>query len=415
MRILSDRPAARRTIRSKRPVRRQTLVSAPLGSGGPGRYDAAVEGWASAGLPRPPPVLEEIPMRRRLLHTCTPLLHISLLLLASLLLPSAGASGADVTDGVAAQVGSEIVLVSEITQYTEPVERQLREAGASDEDVKRMRSEVLERLIERKLIDQVVKKAELEASEGEIDQTVAAIAKENNLSVERLQQTVEASGMPMSVYREKIRGEIQHAKVMNGMVRARVRVEEEDVKKLYDQRYANAPEGGDEYHLRHILLPFISPRPEQKAVVCDKAKQALARIKGGESFESVASQMSAVNPERGGDVGWVHEHTLTEWMVPVVKSLPPGQTSNVVESAFGCNLLQVVEKRSFEKKSYDQVQAQLHEEIFRERMDAEYDRWMDKLRSQAYIERKGSFATAERPNTPPSVSGGPSITSPSGK
>jgi peptidyl-prolyl cis-trans isomerase SurA len=337
-------------------------------------------------------------MRRRLLQIALPLL-----------LPGAIAQAADVVDGVAAQVGNEIVLVSEISQYTDPVEKQLREAGAGDRDVMQMKAEVLERLIERKLIDQIVKKAELEATEAEIDQTIAAIAKENNISVERLQQSVEASGMPLAVYREKIRGEIQHAKVMNGMVRAKVHVDESDVKKRYSERYASAPEGGDEYHLRHLLLPFISARPEQRAVVCDKAKEALARIKGGESFDSVASQLSAVNPERGGDVGWVHERTLTEWMVPVVRGLQPGQTSNVVESSFGCNLLQVVEKRSFQRKSYEQVHDQIQEELFREGMDKEYERWIEKLRAQAYIERKGAFATANRaPITTPAVGSGPS-------
>jgi peptidyl-prolyl cis-trans isomerase SurA len=193
---------------------------------------------------------------------------------------------------------------------------------------------------------------------------------------------------------------------MNGMVRARVHVEDDEVKKLYAQRFANAPEGGEEYHLRHILLPFVSAKAEQKASVCEKAKQALARIQGGESFESVASRISAVNPDRGGDVGWVHERTLNDWMVPIVKSLGPGQTSAVVESSFGCNLIQVVEKRSFEKRSYEQVREQLREELFRERMDVEYGRWMDKLRAQAYIERKGTFATAQRSPTLPPVSGG---------
>jgi len=340
-------------------------------------------------------------MRRRLLLACL-----------ALLLPSAAAAAEEIIDGVAAQVGNEIVLVSEVTQYTDPVEKQIREAGASNEDVQRMRSEVLERLIERRLIDQVVKKAELEATDAEIDQTIAAIAKENNLSPERLQQSVEASGMPMSVYREKIRGEIQHAKVMNGMVRARVRVEDDEVKKVYTQRFANAPEGGTEYHLRHILLPFVGAKPEQKASVCDKAKQALVRIQGGESFDVVASRISAVNPERGGDVGWVHESTLNDWMVPIVKSLGPGQTSHVVESAFGCNLIQVVEKRATEKKSYEQARDQIYEQIFRDKMDVEYDRWMDKLRAQAYIERKGAFASAQRPSTMPPVSGGPSGAAP---
>jgi peptidyl-prolyl cis-trans isomerase SurA len=319
------------------------------------------------------------------------------------------ARAGEVIDGVAAQVGNEIVLVSEVTQYTEPVERQIREAGAGDDDVMRMKTEVLERLIERKLIDQVVKKAELEATDAEVDQTIEAIAKENNISVERLQQTVESGGMPMSVYREKIRGEIQHAKVMNGMVRARVSVQEDEVKRLYEKRYANAPEGGAEYHLRHILLPYISPKPEQKAVVCKKAEQALSRIKSGESFERVASELSAVNPERGGDVGWVHERMLVEWMAPVVRGLAPGQTSNVIESSFGCNVLQVVEKREFRKKSYEEAKGQLFEELYRDRMDTEYSRWMDKLRAQAFIERKGIFAKAG--SSRPAVGQGPPASS----
>lgn len=325
--------------------------------------------------------------------------------LAFLAAVPAAAVESEEIDGVAAQVGNEIVLVSEVTQYTEPVERQIREAGAGDEDVLRMKSEVLERLIERKLIDQVVRKAELEATDAEVDQTIEAIAKENGLSVEKLQQTVEASGMPIAVYREKIRGEIQHAKVMNGMVRARVSVDESEVKRLYEKRFSNAPEGGAEYHLRHILLPFISAKPEQKAVVCKKAEQALARVKSGESFERVAAEFSAVNPERGGDVGWVHERMLVEWMAPVVRGLAQGQTSPVIESAFGCNVLQVVEKREFRKKSYEEAKGQLFEELYRERMDVEYGRWMDKLRSQAYIERKGMFAKAGASRPP--VGSGP--------
>ncbi len=337
-----------------------------------------------------------------------------LVLLACLPLAFGAASAADdeIADGIAAQVGNEIVLVSEVNQYTDPVEKQLREAGATDADVRAMKSEVLERLIERRLIDQVVKRAELDASEAEIDQTIEAIAKENGISVERLQQSVEQGGMPMAVYREKIRGEIQHAKVMNGMVRSRVRVDESEVKELYQKRFSAAPEGGSEYHLRHILLPFISEKPNQKAAVCDGARAALKRIKAGESFEAVAAQVSAVNPERGGDVGWVHESNLAGWMVPVVRKLEPGQTSDVVESSYGCNVMQLVEKRAFENRSYDQVRGQLYEELFRERMDVEYARWIDKLRDQAFIDRKGVFATAGRPSTMPPVSGASSPSAP---
>jgi len=316
------------------------------------------------------------------------------------------AAASELVDGVAAQVGNEIVLVSEVTQYTQAVEKEIRAAGATDADVRQMKAEVLERLIERKLIDQMVKRAELEATDAEVDQAVAAIASENGLTVEELHQSVKDSGMPIPVYREKLRGEIQHAKVMNGMVRSRVRVDESEVQKLYEQRYSGAPSGGVEYHLRHILLPFTSAKPGERAGVCARAKEARERIVAGAPFEVVAREVSAFNPEVGGDVGWVHQSSLASWMASTVRSLEPGQVSGVVESSFGCNLIQMVEKREFEQKGYQAVRDDLYEEVFRQKMEVEYGRWIDKLRDTAYIERKGVFATAGRPSTMPSTSVG---------
>ena len=40
------------------------------------------------------------------------------------------------------------------------------------------------------------------------------------------------------------------------MIGARVRVDEKDVRALYDQEYGDQPAGGTEVHLRHILVPF---------------------------------------------------------------------------------------------------------------------------------------------------------------
>ena len=59
---------------------------------------------------------------------------------------------------------------------------------------------------------------------------------------------------------------------------------------------------------------------------------------------------------------------------------------------FGCNVLQVVDRRPYQPKGFDEVKEQLHQRMFAERMQKEYLKFMDKLREQTYIERKGIFA-----------------------
>ena len=68
--------------------------------------------------------------------------------------------------------------------------------GASEREIATLRAEVLERMIERALIRQVVRRAELDATEAEIDNAIQSIAQENGLSVEQLKRSVEDQGLP---------------------------------------------------------------------------------------------------------------------------------------------------------------------------------------------------------------------------
>jgi hypothetical protein len=79
-------------------------------------------------------------------------------------------------------------------------------------------------------------------------------------------------------------------------------------------------------------------------------------------------------------------------MVPQVSGAAPGSVTEVIETDFGCNVLEVVDRRPYQPKGFDEVRQQLHERMFAERMQKEYLKFMDKLREQTYIERKGIFA-----------------------
>jgi peptidyl-prolyl cis-trans isomerase SurA len=318
---------------------------------------------------------------------------------------SAGRADEQLVDGIAAQVGPDVVLVSEVNELANQVETRARAAGASDDDIVKMKADILDRLIERRLLEQMVKRAELQATDAEVDNTIKVIAKENGLTPEQLRQSVEAGGLSYDAYREKIRSEIQRTKVLNVMVRSRVKVDEHEVRKAYDERYAKQPEGGQEVHLRHILVTFGGESHRDEATACGEVRDALSHIRNGESFEEVAHHLSELNPERGGDVGWVTESTLAPWMQGIVQKLEPGQTSDVIRMPFGCNLLELVERRQFKKKSYEEVKAELQAALFDQKTEEEYVKFVNRLRSQTYIEKKDMVASAPKVALPPASSG----------
>lgn len=297
-------------------------------------------------------------------------------------------------DGIAAQVGTDIVLVSEVMQMVEPVEAQLRAAGAPQPEIARLRAEGLERMIEWRLIERVVRQGELYASEEQVDAAIEAIAKDNDLSLAELEASVTAHGLTFQDYRAEIKREIERSRVMAAMVSSKVEVDEAEVLQLYEERFAEQPAGGEQLRLRQILLTFGGDTGLSRDDACAAVARALERIQAGEPFENVARQDNVMAPGRGGDVGWLHTSQLAGWMLETVKALQPGQTSGVVELPFGCTLLQLVERREYTQVSFEMAKPVLERELFTQREIEEYRKWLEKLRETTFIERRGHFAEA---------------------
>jgi peptidyl-prolyl cis-trans isomerase SurA len=319
--------------------------------------------------------------------------------LAPLLLLLAGSSAADeqLIDGIAAQVGGEVVLVSEVRQMSAPLEERMRKAGLPESEFMRMRADVLERLIEAKLVEDVVKRLELGATPEEVDQAIRGIASDTGISMDQLQRSVASHGLTFEEYRAKITSEIERSKVLGAMVRSRVHIEPEEVRAVYDARFADQPTGGEEVHLKHLLVAAGPQIHRDHGTACALVDGAAQRIARGEStFGEMVGEMSDANRERGGDLGWIHENELAAWMAPTVVQLQAGELSPPIETSFGCNLLMLVERRSFERVTFEKAAPAIENQLFRQKMEVEYTAWTETLREQTYIERKGVFAEAER-------------------
>ncbi len=305
-----------------------------------------------------------------------------------------GAADELLVEGIAAQVGSDVVLVSEVLRMVKPTETRMRDAGVPDVEIAKLRAEGLERMIEWRLIEQQVRKSELYASDGEIDATIEGIAQENDLSVEDLRRSVTSHGMTLPDYRAQIKRELERRKLVNALIGSRIEVEDKELMQFYDTRFSSQPREGEVVHLRQIMIGFGEHVGRDEKAARARADESTARIEAGEAFEVVALDVSEVAGKKGGDLGWIHVDRLAPWMVDVVKRLDPGEVSAVVDLPVGYCLLKLVERKEYEPVSFEAARPELERELFERHLAREYEDWMVKLRKRTYIERRGYFAEA---------------------
>jgi peptidyl-prolyl cis-trans isomerase SurA len=323
-------------------------------------------------------------MRRFLLAACC----------AALCAAGTATAAEQLVDGIAAQVGSRIVLMSEVLRVVGPQEAALRKAGGSDQEVAKLRAEALERLIESRLVEAVVARLEVNASDEEIDGTIRQIAEMNGLTLEQLYASVVFHGMSREDYRNQIKQDLERRNVVNALLAPDVKVEEKDVRAIYDAQFATQPDKANMIRVRQLLISFGPDSARTSEQACDAVGVARERVAKGESFESVAKQVSEVAPKDGGDLGWLPVEQLAPWMREALDPLEVGGISELILQPFGCSMLQLVERRELEKPSYEKIHDALKEEAFDQKLDARYREWLEELREKTYIDRRGYFADA---------------------
>lgn len=299
-----------------------------------------------------------------------------------------------IVDGIAAQVGTRIVLVSEVMRSLGPQEAELRKLGATDLDIARIRAESLERLIEARLIEEVVERLELYARDADVDDTIERIAQENGLTSEQLYGSVTFHGMSRDEYRTQIKRDLERRNVVNAMVGSEVEVSDLDVRILYDTRFGDMPEQASMVRVRQILVTYGEKSKRDSDTACAAITQARARVAAGEAFEDVARDVSEASPQNGGDIGWLEVDQLAGWMSEALTPLAAGDVSEPILLPFGCAILKFEEKREMKRKTFAEAEPELREEVWSREMEKAYRVWVDELRGRTYIDRRGYFADA---------------------
>lgn len=98
--------------------------------------------------------------------------------------------------------------------------------------------------------------------------------------------------------------------------------------------------------------------PSEKEAVKSAAQSVLDRIKGGESFETLAKEFgSDSSAESGGDLGWFGKGVMVPAFETAVFALKKGELAeNLVETEFGYHIVRLDDRRMVKDQNGEEVE-----------------------------------------------------------
>lgn len=253
-------------------------------------------------------------------------------------------------DGIAAIVGNEVILISElntlITQYSFQNKINVYKDPAL---LQKLQKEMLARMIDEKVLlikaDEDTIKADDDRVEQILNQQINNFIQQVG-SQERLE---EYYGMPLPKIKKELRQQIANRLIIDQLRQryfSNIKVSRREVENFFAQYQDSIPKMGETVDISHILLQ-VTPSEESYQEAYNKISRIQEMLKEGQDFTALAKQYSE-DPSvasNNGDLGWVSRGDLVKEFEEAAFALEPGQISDVVQTQFGFHLIQLVERQ----------------------------------------------------------------------
>jgi peptidyl-prolyl cis-trans isomerase SurA len=308
----------------------------------------------------------------------------------ALALALGGRAQARLVEKVAAVVGDNIILASEVEEKAAPL---LTEANRITDPAKRtarateLRREVLDRLIDDELILQQAADLKLTISPEQVDQSIEEIKRQNNITDEQLREALRGQGMTMASYRSDLKKQLLRYRVLNISVGSRVTISDDEVKTYYDRHMKTG--GNVQVRASHIFVAI--PDGADAAVVKEKqdhAQKLLERAQGGEDFAKLAKQFSddAATRAEGGDLGSFGKDMLPKAIEELVFNMKVGEVRGPVRADRGFHVIKLVERKEKGAKPLSEVQDDIRIQLRQKEMEKQTKTYLAELRKKALVD-----------------------------
>jgi len=112
---------------------------------------------------------------------------------------------------------------------------------------------------------------------------------------------------------------------------------------------------------RDILISILNKPAEEGPKLKAKAEDVLKQLKSGGDFAKLAAQYSddKTTSAKGGDLGWISRGQMVPEVEKATFALKAGQTTDVIPTNYGFQIIQVLEKEEGHQRSLNEVKGDI--------------------------------------------------------
>ena len=307
------------------------------------------------------------------------------------LLFGAISSSSAIVDRVVAVVNQEIITLSEVEILINP----LSEEMVTDDRLEKRRRvqalhrQVLEKLIEEKLLDQEARKSGVKVSPKEIEATIDEVKRRSAATQVDLEKALAAEGLTLETYKKQIEKILQRKKLINWAVKPEMKSGEKELREFYEKnkdRYRT----NETYRPAHIL--FVIPKgatPEEIREIRKRCQNVLEKIKGGQDFGEMALLYSedASNKDRG-DLGNFRKGELVPAFEREALRLKVGEVGGIIRTEYGFHIIKLLDRKGVDPLPFEEVKEKVQGDYYDSEMEKAFKQYIITLKQKAVIEIK---------------------------
>ncbi|MDZ7364097.1 MAG: peptidylprolyl isomerase [candidate division KSB1 bacterium] len=272
------------------------------------------------------------------------------LFMAGAFFPPCPVRAQEVLDRIVAVVDDQIILQSELLQYTYSVAMQFGiDPRQQPEKFRELQSGALESLIAQKVLLIKAREDSVTVEARQVDQVLDERLKAMTEQLGSEQKLEEYFGQPLRKVRRTLRENIEEGLLVRKLQQTKfgeMKMSRREVEEFYQAMKDSLPSVKAAVHLRHILLN-VTPGEAAVAAARTKIDSLSKRVRSGEDFGTLA-RMYSEDPgsaARGGELGFIQRGDFVREFEEAAFALQPGEISGVVRSQFGFHLIQLIERR----------------------------------------------------------------------
>lgn len=292
----------------------------------------------------------------------------------------------EVVDQIVAVVNKDIITESEIEEALIPLEAQYRQTITSQRELKQKLKEarklVLEQLIEEKLLLQKAQEEKIELYDSEVERMIDEI-KARFTDEDKFNEWLKTQKLTLPLFKERVTEQAIVRKVINQKLRPEIKVSPEEVKDFYESNKEKFAEGS-QVSLSYILIKGSPERENSESE--NLIRRVWDEIKAGVDFDQLVQRYSDGPKVNSG--GFINLQSLPPELREIVERLKVGQTSEIIRSPAGFNIIKLTGKKEARARDFSEVKDLIEEQIFIKKLEERYTSWIEEIKKEAFIERK---------------------------